>query len=132
MHSPQIDLLSYAYIRTEVERLFKAYLDARLIELAEANKEKPFEYWDGVLQILDSIFGWRRADSKAADKAPGKAAGKTADEAADSEDSIDVLLQQLKSKTSGINESGHVAVPVLVRRASRLLVSSRGKLDEPR
>ena len=108
MHSPQIDLLSYAYIRTEVERLFKAYLDARLIELAKTNRTKPFDYWEGVLRILDSTFGWRRSDPKAAEKAPGKAAGKApekaADEAADSEESIDVLLQQLNSKAGGKND----------------------------
>ena len=107
MHSPQIDLLSYAYIRTEVERLFKAYLDARLIELAKAHnklmREKetnPLHYWEGVLSILDKTFGWQSPNPKAGRKAGDKAADKDAD----SEDSIAVLLRQLDAKASGVND----------------------------
>jgi hypothetical protein len=99
MHSLQIDLLSYAYIRTEVERLFKAYLDARLIELAKAHNRvvgteeaNPLRYWEGVLSILAKTFGWQRPTPKAAGKA------------ADTEDSIDVLLEQLNSKAGGKND----------------------------
>jgi len=103
MHSPQIDLLSYAYIRTEVERLFKAYLDARLIELSKAHnklvrakKTNPLHYWEGVLSILDRTFGWQRPNPKAGSK--------DADKDADSEDSIAVLLRQLDAKAGVVND----------------------------
>lgn len=67
MHDPHIDLLPYADIEAEVDRLYRAYLDASLIERAKQYKDDPRGYWKQVLDLLKSEFG---IDEKAAHKDP--------------------------------------------------------------
>jgi hypothetical protein len=51
----QTDLLSYAHIKNEVDGLFRAYLDTKLMELAN-NSTKPGDYWPKVVTFRNSAL----------------------------------------------------------------------------
>jgi hypothetical protein len=90
MHDLQTDLLSYSHIEADVDRLFKAYLDARLIEFARESKGVPRAYWKAVVEFSRKEFDW-------------------SDSAKDSEEdqSIDKMVQAMSDKAVPQGKAGN-------------------------